>query len=67
MDQAALAEIKALEAAGDTANPRYMELLTQQHYVHHLLRMPADQWPDPVNRSFKHMNPDVYVPMQGPS
>jgi proline iminopeptidase len=44
-----------------------MELLTQQHYVHHLLRMPADQWPDPVNRSFKHMNPDVYVPMQGPS
>jgi proline-specific peptidase len=23
--------------------------------------------PDPVNRAFKHMNPAVYVPMQGPS
>jgi proline iminopeptidase len=29
--------------------------------------MPADQWPDPVNRAFKHMNAKVYVPMQGPS
>jgi proline iminopeptidase len=67
MDQAALAEIEALEAAGDFQNPRYMELLMQHHYVHHFLRMPADQWPDPVNRAFKHLNPDVYVPMQGPS
>ena len=25
------------------------------------------QWPDPVNRAFKHMNPAVYIPMQGPS
>ena len=39
------------------------ELTTQQH----ILRMPADQWPDPVNRAFKHLNPKVYVPMQGPS
>src|SRR6202451_3454932 len=39
MDQAALAEIKAFEAAGDTGNPRYMELLMEQHYVHHVLRM----------------------------
>jgi proline iminopeptidase len=29
--------------------------------------MPASQWPDPVNRAFKHMNPAVYIPMQGPS
>ena len=41
MDQAALAEIKALEASGDIENPRYMELLIEQHYVHHVLRMPA--------------------------
>jgi proline iminopeptidase len=67
MDQAALAEIKALEAAGDTENPRYMELLTEQHYVHHVLRMPLDEWPDPVQRCFAHVNPAVYVPMQGPS
>jgi proline iminopeptidase len=31
------------------------------------LRMPHDQWPDPVNRAFKHLNPNVYIPMQGPS
>ena len=67
MDQAVLAEIQRLEAAGDTQNPRYMELLVPHHYVHHLLRMPPEQWPDPVNRSFKHLNPKVYVPMQGPS
>ncbi|HUR79273.1 MAG TPA: proline iminopeptidase-family hydrolase [Thermoanaerobaculia bacterium] len=67
MDQAALAEIQRLEAAGDTQNPRYMELLIPHHYMKHLLRMPADQWPDPVMRTFKHLNPAVYVPMQGPS
>ncbi|MCC7021917.1 MAG: proline iminopeptidase-family hydrolase [Thermomicrobiales bacterium] len=67
MDQAALAEIKGYEAAGDFENPRYMELLMEQHYVHHVLRMPAEEWPDPVNRAFKHINPSIYVPLQGPS
>ena len=67
MDPAVLAEIQKLEAAGDTQNPRYMELLTPSHYEKHLLRMPAAEWPEPVQRSFKHMNPKVYVPMQGPS
>jgi proline iminopeptidase len=67
MDQAALAEIKRLEAAKDFENPRYMELLIPNHYVHHVLRMPADQWPEPIKRAFKHLNPAVYVPMQGPS
>ena len=67
MDQKALAEIKGLEAKKDFANPRYMELLIPNHYVHHILRLPPEQWPDPVNRAFKHMNPDIYIPMQGPS
>jgi proline iminopeptidase len=67
MDQAALAEIKSLEAAGDTENPRYMHLLYEQHYVHHVLRMPPQQWPDPVQRGFAHINPAIYVSMQGPS
>ena len=31
------------------------------------VRMPAEEWPDPVNRAFKHLNPKIYVPMQGPS
>jgi proline iminopeptidase len=67
MDQAALAEIKALEASGDIENPRYTELLHEQHYVHHVLRMPAAEWPDPVQRAFAHINPEIYVSMQGPS
>lgn len=67
MDQAALAEIKRMEAAGETENPRYMELLIPHHYEHHILRMPAAEWPEPVNRAFKHVNPKIYVPLQGPS
>jgi proline iminopeptidase len=29
--------------------------------------MPAEEWPEPVVRSFSHINPAIYVPMQGPS
>jgi proline iminopeptidase len=67
MDQGVLAEVKALEAAGDIENPRYMELLIPHYYEHHTLRMPAESWPDPVLRGFTHINPKIYVPMQGPS
>jgi proline iminopeptidase len=67
MDQAALAEVKALEAVGDTGNPRYMELLTELHYIHHVLRIPAADWPDPVQRGFAHTNQVIYELMQGPS
>ena len=67
MDPVALAEIQKYEAAGDYENPRYMELLIAHHYIYHVLRMPVEDWPDPVNRAFKHINPSIYVPMQGPS
>jgi proline iminopeptidase len=67
MDQAALAEILRLEAASRTETPRYMELLMPHYYTQHILRMPAERWPDPVNRAFARLNRKVYVPMQGPS
>ena len=67
MDPAVLAEIKALESSGQTDEPRYMDLLVEQHYVHHVLRMPAEEWPDGVQRAFSAINPAIYVPMQGPS
>ncbi|HLL54345.1 MAG TPA: proline iminopeptidase-family hydrolase [Myxococcaceae bacterium] len=67
MDQAVLAEIQALEAKTDYANPRYMELLMPHYYTQHILRMPAGKWPEPANRSFAHQNAKVYIPMQGPS
>jgi proline iminopeptidase len=67
MDQTALAEIKRLEATGQTSDPAYMDLLMEQHYIHHVLRIPFDEWPDPMVRLFKHINETVYVSMQGPS
>ena len=44
-----------------------MELLVPSYYTQHILRMPADQWPDPVNRAFSKINRQLYVMMQGPS
>jgi proline iminopeptidase len=35
------------------------------YYTEHILRMPIDEWPEAINRSFNHMNPNVYVYMQG--
>jgi proline iminopeptidase len=67
MDQDVLAEIKGFEANGMTDDPRYMELLIPHHYEHHVLRRPAAEWPDPVNRAFAAINQSIYVPMQGPS
>jgi proline iminopeptidase len=67
MDQAALAEIKGLEARGETRSPRYEELVTEHYYVHHVLRMPTADWPDPVLRDIAHTNMAIYAPMLGPS
>ena len=67
MDQGVLAEIQRLEAEGHTDDPRYEQLLMQHHYVLHVCRMPFDEWPDPVHRCLVHINPAIYVPMQGPS
>jgi len=67
MDQKALAEVKQLEAKGRYDDPRYEALLMQHFYVDHILRMPADQWPDPVLRAFAKINKKIYIPMQGPS
>jgi proline iminopeptidase len=67
MDQAVLTQIKQFEAAGKTDDPRYEQLLMEHHYVLHVCRMPLADWPDPVTRALAHINPAIYVPMQGPS
>lgn len=64
-DPKVLAEVRALEAKGDFANPRYMELLIPNFYKQHLCRL--EEWPDGFNRSMKHANGTVYTMMQGPS
>jgi len=67
MDPEVLQELKEMEAINDFGNPRYMELLMEHYYTEHLLRMPVEKWPQSVNLAFRHMNPEVYVYMQGPS
>ena len=67
MDQNVLQQILALEKNKDYENPKYMELLIPGYYTQHVLRMPPDQIPDPVNRSFTKLNKQIYVMMQGPS
>jgi proline iminopeptidase len=67
MDQDLLAQIKQFEADGQTEDPRYEELLIEHHYLLHVLRIPLAEWPDPVIRTFAHLNHSIYVPMQGPS
>lgn len=67
MDPAILNEVRALEAKKEYSNPKYMELLQSHFYTQHVLRLPLNEWPEPVNRSFAKMNQDLYVTMQGPS
>ena len=65
MDPKILTEIRAIEAKKDFANPRYMELLIPNFYHEHICRL--TNWPDALNRSFKHANNAIYTQMQGPS
>jgi proline iminopeptidase len=60
-----LAEVRAIEAKKDFTNQRYMELLLPNFYHEHLCRL--KEWPDALNRSFKHANSEIYTLMQGPS
>jgi len=62
-----LKEIKEIEANKDYANPRYEELLMEHFYTEHILRKPLEEWPKSVHLLFEHLNPEIYVYMQGPS
>jgi proline iminopeptidase len=57
--------LKAFESKEDYFNPRYVELVEKEFYAKHICRIYP--FPDAVQRTFKHLNPDVYVHMQGPS
>ncbi|MBD0332241.1 MAG: proline iminopeptidase-family hydrolase [Chitinophagaceae bacterium] len=65
MDPQVLAEIQEIEKRGDFQNPRYEELLMPNFYAHHICRL--NPWPEPITRSFKHLNYEIYKMMQGPS
>ena len=58
-------EIKEMEAKEDFTNPKYTELVMKYYYTEHILRKPLDEWPEFVNRAFAHLNPNIYIYMQG--
>jgi proline iminopeptidase len=53
------------ETKGMYKDTTYQALVIKEYYNKHLCRLP--EWPDPVNRAFKHVNEQIYVMMQGPS
>lgn len=53
------------ESRGEYLNPVYQELVTEEYYKKHVCRLP--DWPEPMLRSFNHINYPVYEFMQGPS
>jgi len=53
------------EAKGMYKDTTYQRLVFSEFYNKHLCRLP--EWPEPVNRAFKHLNEEIYVMMQGPS
>ncbi len=67
MDPEVLKTIKELESKKDFSNPKYMELLRNNFYNEHILRLPVKDWPEPVNRAFSRLNSSLYITMQGPS
>ncbi len=67
LDPDTLAAIQAYEAAGDFDNPGYISTITNNYYPKHVLRLPLEEWPEPVNRGFDQLNAQIYVGMQGPS
>lgn len=67
IDANILDTIKMIEAKGEFANPTFMRLLTPHFYEKHICRLPESEWPDPLKRTFKHLNNAIYTQMQGPS
>ncbi len=65
MDPKVLDTIRMLEAKGDFANPKYMQLLLPNFYNQHLCRL--NPWPEALERAFPHINNEIYTMMQGPS
>lgn len=65
MRSTAVDSIKNYEAKGEFQNPDYQRLLMTEFYSKHICRLP--EWPEAVNRAFKHLNYPIYLLMQGPS
>jgi len=60
-----VAVLDKYEAKGEYDAPEYQEAMNGKVYREHLCRL--DPWPDPVERTLKHLAMPVYKTMQGPN
>jgi proline iminopeptidase len=60
-----LATMEKYEKTGNYEAAEYQELIMNVLYSKHICRL--DPWPDPLTRSFKHANLQIYNTMQGPN
>ena len=65
MNPEVLKEIMDMEANNDFDNPRYNELLLHHYYTELILRKPVEEWPKSINLAFEHLNPNIYIYVQG--
>lgn len=56
--------LKYYEDRKDLLNPSYEKIMFDEVYNHYLCRIPL---PDPVQRTFAHLNAQVYQTVQGPN
>ncbi|MDG2367858.1 MAG: proline iminopeptidase, partial [Flavobacteriaceae bacterium] len=66
-DPEVLKEIRVYEAVEDYTNERYLKLIHDNYYPKHVLRIPAEDWPEDVSNAFAEINFPIYLKMQGPS
>jgi proline iminopeptidase len=60
-----LVRLTALEAKEDYDSPEYQTIMTEELYPKMICRVKP--WPEPVSRTFRHMNDKIYNLMQGKS
>jgi len=65
LPQDVLDRLSAYESKGAYQDPTYQQLVFDHYYKKHICQIP--EWPEPVLRSFNHINQEVYEYMQGPS
>jgi len=57
--------MRQYESKGEYEAPEYQKILLEQLYAKHVCRL--DPWPEPVTRSLRYLNGQIYNTMQGPS
>jgi proline iminopeptidase len=65
MRRSAVDSLMNYESKAQYEDSNYLRLLQTEFYDQHICRL--QPWPEPVTRSFGHINYPIYLMMQGPS